>query len=301
MKGILLAGGSGTRLAPMTSVISKQLLPIYDKPMIFYSLASLMRAGIRDILIISTPRDLPMIERLLGSGEWLGISLSYAVQPEPKGIAQALLIGEQFLAGQRCCLVLGDNIFYGEGLSRKCQELMKEEWGAVIFAYGVKDPERYGVIAFNDAGQAISIEEKPKNPKSHFAVTGMYFYDGEAADIARNLKPSERGELEITDVNRAYLQRGNLKVVPFGRGIAWLDTGTPDSMLSASTFVQTIEERQGFKIACIEEIAYNSGWITKADVEQIIAERYPHNEYGNYLRNILSPMYSGRYDEAVAI
>jgi len=284
MKAILLAGGSGTRLAPMTAVVTKQLLPIYDKPMIYYPLSTLLLAGLREILIISTPHDLPMIEKLLGSGADLGVSFSYAAQPKPEGIAQSLIIAEKFLNGQPCCLILGDNIFYGphNGIEQAAS-LTK---GSFVFAYRVKDPERYGVVTLDAAGNATSIEEKPAQPKSPYAVTGLYFYDSEAPAIARSLKPSPRGELEITDVNRAYMQRGELKVGILGRGTAWLDTGTPDALLDAAQFVQTIERRQGMKIACIEEIAFRKGFITAAQLEKL-AERYGKNDYGAYLRSVL--------------
>lgn len=288
MKGIILAGGAGSRLSPMTTSVTKQLLPIYDKPMIYYPLASLMEAGIREVMIISTPRDLPMIEELLGDGAWIGMTLVYAVQPEPKGIAQALMIAEEFVAGEPCCLILGDNIFYGQGTSEAFREAGELKQGAKVFAYGVKDPERYGVVDFDAEFKALSIEEKPAKPKSNYAVTGVYFYDGEAAAIAKALKPSARGELEITDLNRVYLERGHLQVARLGRGNAWLDTGTPDSLLEAGQFVATIEKRQGTKVACIEEIALEQGYITAGQLQAVIQQRYPKNEYGAYLKNILN-------------
>lgn len=285
MKGIILAGGSGTRLAPMTSVVSKQMLPIYDKPMIFYPLSVLMLAGIREILIISTPRDLPMIESLLGDGKKLGLSLSYKVQPKPEGIAQAFLIGEEFIGKSPVCLILGDNIFYGQTVGEKALEAGKITSGARVFAYRVSDPERYGVVEMDASGKALSIEEKPKQPKSNYAVTGLYFYDNEVVTIAKNMKPSARGELEITAVNDAYLKQGNLSVEVLGRGTAWLDTGTPDSLLAASQYVQTIEARQGLKIACLEEVALHRGFISKAQFAELAAN-YGNNDYGNYLRQL---------------
>jgi len=287
MKAILLAGGSGTRMAPMTSVVTKQLLPIYDKPMIYYPLSILLLAGLREILIISTPRDLPMIELLLGDGKNLGVSFSYAAQPKPEGIAQSLIIGEKFLNGQPCCLILGDNIFHGQTVVQAVERASKITKGACVFAYRVKDPERYGVVTLDAAGSATSIEEKPTQPKSPYAVTGLYFYDAEAPAIARSLKPSARGELEITDLNRAYMQRGTLKVETLGRGTAWLDTGTPDALLDAAQFVQTIEQRQGLKIACIEEIAFHKGFINALELEKL-AVRYGKNDYGAYLKSVLA-------------
>ena len=286
MKGIILAGGSGTRLYPMTRTISKQLLPVYDKPMVYYPLALLMGIGIREILIISTPRDIPMIETLLGDGAGLGISIQYKVQPSPDGIAQAFILGEEFIGGEPSCLVLGDNIFYGHELMGKLQNATKLTKGGLVMAYHVKDPERYGVVEFDGKMKAISIEEKPKEPKSNYAVTGLYFYDDKVVDIAKNLKPSDRGELEITDVNKEYLKRGELQVEIMGRGVAWLDTGTPDSLLQAAHYIQTVEERQGLKIACIEEIAFHRGFIDAAALEKL-ADSYGKNAYGQYLRLVL--------------
>ena len=293
MKGIILAGGSGTRLAPLTNVMSKQLLPVYDKPMICYSLATLMSIGIRQILIISTPQDLPNIERFLGDGRDLGIRISYEVQDQPKGIAEAFIIGEKFIGKDRVCLVLGDNIFYGaeigvEGLQNKFNEMNNNEIDAFIFAYQVSDPERYGVVEFDKQHQdlAISIEEKPKDPKSNWAVTGFYIYDNQVVEIAKNLKPSDRGELEITDVNKAYLAKKKLGIIKLGRGFAWLDAGTPDSLLDSAQFIQTIEKRQGLKIACLEELAFNKGFIDKAKLEKL-AEKYKKgSDYRNYLDKI---------------
>lgn len=288
MKGIVLAGGSGTRLYPMTRSVSKQILPVYDKPMVYYPLSVLMLAGIRDILIISTPRDLPMIEALLGNGEELGINLNYIVQPSPDGIAQAFILGDKFIGNDPVCLVLGDNIFFGHNLSEKIEEASHLKEGGLVFAYHVKDPERYGVVEFDKDLKAVSIEEKPKQPKSNWAVTGLYYYDNDVVEISKNLKPSARGELEITDVNKAYLQQGRLKVTQLGRGVAWLDTGTPDSLLDAAQFIQTVEARQGLKIACIEEIAYRKGFINTPQFEKLIA-RYK-NDYGIYLKSVLQEM-----------
>jgi glucose-1-phosphate thymidylyltransferase len=286
MKGIILAGGSGTRLYPVTHVVSKQLLPVYDKPMIYYPLSVLMLAGIRDVLIISTPADTALFERLLGSGEQWGMSFQYAVQPSPDGLAQALFIGEQFIGGAPCSLILGDNIFYGHDFAHGLQQAAQIEDGAVVFAYPVSDPERYGVVEFDASGRALSIEEKPEKPKSRYAVTGLYFFDGEASRIARQIAPSTRGELEITDVNRWYLERGKLRTQVLGRGFAWLDTGTHDSLIEAATFIETIEKRQGLKIACPEEIAYRLGWIDATRLEKLIT-RVAKSGYGRYLRSVL--------------
>lgn len=282
MKGIVLAGGSGTRLYPITKGVSKQLLPIYDKPMVYYPISVLMLAGIRDILIISTPEDMAGYQRLLGDGKDLGINLSYAVQPSPDGLAQAFLIGEEFIGKDRVCLVLGDNIFYGQGFTGKLREAAARTSGATVFGYQVKDPERFGVVAFDESRRAVSIEEKPKHPKSNFAVTGLYFYDNDVVQIAKEVKPSERGELEITTVNQAYLDRGDLNVELLGRGFAWLDTGTHASLLEAGMFVETIERRQGLKVACLEEIAYANGWLSADDLRRIGATM-SKNEYGQYL------------------
>ena len=286
MKGIILAGGSGTRLHPVTEAVSKQLLPVYDKPMIYYPLSALMLAGIRDILVISTPADTPRFEQLLGSGERWGISIQYAVQPSPDGLAQAFLIGKEFLDGQGCCLVLGDNIFFGHDFAKALRDASERKHGATVFAYAVQDPERYGVVEFDADRKAISLEEKPANPKSRYAVTGIYFYDRQIVSVAESIKPSPRGELEITDVNRWYLERGQLTTELLGRGMAWLDTGTHDSLLEASLFIHTIEHRQGLKVACLEEIAYRMGYISAEDIKKLAAKT-SKSTYGQYLIRML--------------
>lgn len=284
-KGIVLAGGSGTRLYPITKGVSKQLLPIYDKPMVYYPLSVLMLAGIREVLIISTPDDIDGFKRLLGDGNELGIDISYAVQPSPDGLAQAFIIGEEFIGDSNVCLVLGDNIFYGPGFSPLLRKAASQTSGATVFGYQVKDPERFGVVAFDEDKRAISIEEKPTQPKSNYAVTGLYFYDNDVIEIAKKVKPSDRGEVEITTVNQMYMERGDLNVELLGRGFAWLDTGTHESLIEAGMFVETVEKRQGFKIACLEEIAYNNGWLNKDDLKRIGTE-LSKNSYGQYLLSL---------------
>ena len=285
-KGIILAGGSGTRLYPITQGVSKQLLPIYDKPMIYYPLSVLMLAGIQDVLIITTPEDLDSFKRLLGNGAQFGIRLEYAIQPSPDGLAQAFIIGEEFIGDSNVCLVLGDNIFYGQGFTPMLKQAVAREKGATVFGYQVKDPERFGVVEFDDQKRAISLEEKPQHPKSHFAVTGLYFYDNDVIQIAKQVKPSERGELEITTVNQMYLERGDLNVELLGRGFAWLDTGTHSSLLEAAQFVETLEKRQGYKVACLEEIAFNQGWLSKEQVLKI-GHTMSKNSYGKYLNSLV--------------
>jgi len=282
LKGIILAGGSGTRLYPVTRSVSKQILPVYDKPMIFYPLSTLMMANIKDILVISTPNDTPVFQKLLGDGASLGINLEYKIQESPDGLAQAFLLGEEFIGDDSCCLILGDNLFFGHDFAKLLHDVPNKLDGAYIFAHRVKDPERYGVVEFNEDGIAISIEEKPNNPKSNFAVTGLYFYDNDVVRIAKKIKPSERGELEITSINEAYLSKNKLNVKIMGRGFAWLDTGTHASLLEASMFVQTVENRQGLKIACLEEIAWRNGWISRDELIKS-AENYPEGEYKNYI------------------
>ena len=289
MKGIVLAGGAGTRLHPVTLGVSKQLLPVYDKPMIYYPLSVLMLAGIRDILVITTPEDQDQYRRLLGSGAQFGIRLQYAVQPRPEGLAQAFLIGEEFIGKDRVCLILGDNIFFGQGFTPVLKKAARRKHGATIFAYQVKNPDQFGVVEFDDQQRVLSIEEKPRQPKSHFAITGLYFYDSQVVDIARSVKPSKRGEVEITSINQAYLEEEALNVQLLGRGFAWLDTGTHESLMAAAHFVETIQERQGYKVACLEEIALRNGWITPADLKEQ-ARRLARNSYGAYLRALLEDL-----------
>lgn len=290
MKGIILAGGSGTRLYPLTMVTSKQLLPIYDKPMIYYPLSILMNAGIRDILIISTPEDTPRFEELLKDGSQFGIRLQYKIQPSPDGLAQAFLIGEEFIGNDSCAMILGDNIFHGHGLTKRLKAAASKETGATVFGYYVDDPERFGVVEFDKNGKAVSIEEKPQHPKSNYAVTGLYFYDNNVVKYAKSIKPSARGELEITDLNRMYLEKGNLEVTLLGQGFTWLDTGTHESLVDATNFVKTIETHSNRKIACLEEIAYVNGWISKEQLGQA-CELYKKNQYGAYLRDVLEGKY----------
>jgi glucose-1-phosphate thymidylyltransferase len=286
MRGIVLAGGSGTRLHPVTQAVSKQLLPVYDKPMIYYPLSSLMLAGIRDILIISTPQDTPRFQQLMRDGSQWGVNISYAVQPSPDGLAQAFIIGSEFIGNDDCALVLGDNVFHGSDLSKHLAQAGEQKKGATVFAYPVQDPERYGVVEFDDKWNALSLEEKPKKAKSNYAVTGLYFYDNRVVDVAKNIQPSERGELEITDVNKQYLEWGELSVQVFGRGLAWLDMGTHESLLQASMFIETIESRQGLKVACLEEIAFRKGYIGENELEKA-AHQYGKSSYGRYLKTIL--------------
>ncbi|MDO5417566.1 MAG: glucose-1-phosphate thymidylyltransferase RfbA [Lachnospiraceae bacterium] len=296
MKGIILAGGSGTRLYPLTKVTSKQLLPIYDKPMIYYPLSVLMNAGIRDILIISTPDDTPRFESLLGDGSQFGIHLSYAVQPSPDGLAQAFIIGEEFIGGESVAMILGDNIFHGHGLKKRLREAAAKQVGATVFGYYVEDPERFGIVEFDKEGKAISIEEKPEHPKSNYCVTGLYFYDNKVVEYAKNLKPSARGELEITDLNRIYLENGELDVTLMGQGFTWLDTGTHESLVEATNFVKTVETHQHRKIACLEEIAYLNGWITEEQVMEAY-EVLKKNQYGKYLKDVLDGKYVDKLHE----
>ncbi|WP_419799551.1 MAG: glucose-1-phosphate thymidylyltransferase RfbA [Terasakiella sp.] len=289
-KGIILAGGAGSRLYPLTHGLSKQLLPIYDKPMIYYPLSVLMLAGIRDILIITTPKDMPLFKDLLGDGQKMGVKLSYVEQPSPDGLAQAFILGEEFIGDDNVCLILGDNIFYGQGLKDKLDKALAKDTGATVFGYQVRDPERFGIVEMGENGKALSLEEKPLKPKSNYAVTGLYFYDNHVIEVAKNLKPSERGELEITDVNRVYLEQDTLNVEVFGRGFAWLDTGTHDSLIEAGQFIQTIEHRQGLKVACLEEIAYRNRWISKDQLQEI-GQKMKTNPYGQYLLQVSKESY----------
>ncbi|WP_417821166.1 glucose-1-phosphate thymidylyltransferase RfbA [Terasakiella sp.] len=284
-KGIILAGGAGSRLYPLTHGLSKQLLPIYDKPMIYYPLSVLMLAGIRDILVITTPKDMPLFKDLLGDGQKMGVKLSYVEQPSPDGLAQAFILGEDFIGDDNVCLILGDNIFYGQGLKDKLDKALAKDTGATVFGYQVRDPERFGIVEMGENGKAVSLEEKPLKPKSNYAVTGLYFYDNHVIEVAKNLKPSERGELEITDVNKVYLEKDTLNVEVFGRGFAWLDTGTHDSLIEAGQFIQTIEHRQGLKVACLEEIAYRNRWISKDHLQEI-GQKMKTNPYGQYLLQV---------------
>lgn len=290
MKGIILAGGSGTRLYPLTQVTSKQLLPIYDKPMIYYPLSILMNAGIKEILIISTPDDTPRFQELLGDGHQFGVELQYKVQPSPDGLAQAFLLGEEFIDGDSCAMILGDNIFHGHGLTKRLKQAASKTTGATVFGYYVDDPERFGVVEFDDQGKAISIEEKPEHPKSNYAVTGLYFYDNKVVEYAKQIKPSDRGELEITDLNKIYLEKGDLEVTLLGQGFTWLDTGTHESLVDATNFVKTVETHSHRKIACLEEIAYLNGWISKDELEKA-CELYKKNQYGKYLKDVLEGKY----------
>ncbi|OUN32336.1 glucose-1-phosphate thymidylyltransferase RfbA [Massilimicrobiota sp. An80] len=290
MKGIILAGGSGTRLYPLTQVTSKQLLPIYDKPMIYYPLSILMNAGIKEILIISTPDDTPRFQELLGDGHQFGIELQYKVQPSPDGLAQAFLLGEEFINGDSCAMILGDNIFHGHGLTKRLKQAASKTSGATVFGYYVDDPERFGVVEFDENGKAISIEEKPEHPKSNYAVTGLYFYDNKVVEYAKQIKPSDRGELEITDLNKIYLEKGDLEVTLLGQGFTWLDTGTHESLVDATNFVKTVETHSHRKIACLEEIAYLNGWISKEELEKA-CELYKKNQYGKYLKDVLEGKY----------
>ena len=290
MKGIILAGGSGTRLYPLTKAVSKQIMPVYDKPMIYYPLSTLMLAGIREVLIISTPRDLPVFKELFGTGEQLGMKFSYAIQEQPRGLADAFIIGEEFIGNENCAMILGDNIFFGENFTNRLKEASNKKTGATVFGYYVDDPERFGIVEFDKNGKAISIEEKPEKPKSNYCVTGLYFYDNDVVKFAKSLKPSKRGELEITDLNRIYLEKGDLNVVLLGKGFTWLDTGTHESLVDATNFVRTVETHEHRKIACLEEIAYMNNWIDKNKMEEAI-NKYKKNQYGKYLQDVLDGKY----------